>query len=564
MPKIAGLIRQGDGKAREFDVQHYGAVGNGSTSDHAAIQAAINAAVASGTGAKVIFSGGKTYAVSTTVNIPAGADGLELIGEHGARLKWTGSSGTGGLVKYMVDHSVTTRFSNITMTVNVTGGATTVTIPTANAAQLTVGDYLLITTTKKNNNNSTYTLGTYRRVTEVNTGTGVVTLDGPCGDSLSTSTDAPKVNAYAATNNIVVRDLTFQVTSANVDCGGLNLIHCYRPRIYNCHFIGDKSVHLGVGVGVQGTEIRVRDCTATGWIDPDNGTGTGYGILVVGHDVQVEGCNVSYCKHGIAGGNSSFRTFGTVYRNNVGQSALLDTHGNCDDVLYEGNYMYDVGLYTDFGRDGMHCSGSRVKIINNTVVGAATQAGTTTGILLATLATENIIVEGNTIRNVNYGIKHYDLSGLTDITVRNTVYARNNMFGILTYGILLKQHESCVIEGNNIRSNTYGIAVDTIGKNILIKGNNIWYGATTNGHGVQIGGVAGTTGTGWSVIGNQFVGVSSVASHAIRVLRYVDKLVAIGNFSDLTAAAVGATTVHIASATELQTANTINVNNQPA
>ncbi len=78
---------------RQFDVKTYGAVGDGSTDDTAAIQAAITAATTANKSAKVVFPPG-IYGVSSTITVGDAADAsVEVVALHGAGLavvKWIG------------------------------------------------------------------------------------------------------------------------------------------------------------------------------------------------------------------------------------------------------------------------------------------------------------------------------------------------------------------------------------------------------------------------------------------------------------------------------------------
>src|SRR5262245_2335680 len=70
----------------QFDVTAFGAVGDGATDDRAAIQSAIDAAVAAGGGTVFFPSGGKGYLVGGTLNIPIKARNVLLLG-YGATIE---------------------------------------------------------------------------------------------------------------------------------------------------------------------------------------------------------------------------------------------------------------------------------------------------------------------------------------------------------------------------------------------------------------------------------------------------------------------------------------------
>jgi hypothetical protein len=101
-----------------FDVQAYGAAGDGGTNDHGAIQSAINAAAAAG-GGTVLFPGqrqsgdGAVYAIAETLHVGRAStpvSGIILqstrraLGPTNAVLRWTGSPG-GTMLKVRMAHS---------------------------------------------------------------------------------------------------------------------------------------------------------------------------------------------------------------------------------------------------------------------------------------------------------------------------------------------------------------------------------------------------------------------------------------------------------------------------
>jgi hypothetical protein len=81
------------------NVLHYGAVGNGSTDDTAAINAAYAAANASGGYPAVIFPGKRAYKITSTIVMPSGVHTIGIGGSDNAndgippRILWGGSAG---------------------------------------------------------------------------------------------------------------------------------------------------------------------------------------------------------------------------------------------------------------------------------------------------------------------------------------------------------------------------------------------------------------------------------------------------------------------------------------
>lgn len=89
------IARTNQDKAREgyYSVKDFGAVGNGSTDDSTAIQAAIDAVVAAAGGGTVYFPSG-SYKITTTINVTSGS--VRLLGDHvgSASILSTGTTGT--------------------------------------------------------------------------------------------------------------------------------------------------------------------------------------------------------------------------------------------------------------------------------------------------------------------------------------------------------------------------------------------------------------------------------------------------------------------------------------
>ncbi len=116
------------GGYRTHNVMHYGAKGNadyasgGGNDDTAAIQAAYDAAAASGGYAEVYYPGGRTYRITATINVP---QGVKTIGQ-GSRdasgssnpsiIVWDGNNSTGiFLVSVSTSNIPGTAFENLTL-----------------------------------------------------------------------------------------------------------------------------------------------------------------------------------------------------------------------------------------------------------------------------------------------------------------------------------------------------------------------------------------------------------------------------------------------------------------
>jgi hypothetical protein len=111
-----------------YDVTQYGAVGNGSTDDTAAVQAAFNACYNGGTvpyGGVVEFPGNKTYIVSSTINghnscQVEGVVGNYTVANAPPKLAWNGAAA--GTVSTITAYSITSNVATFTAANSLTVG----------------------------------------------------------------------------------------------------------------------------------------------------------------------------------------------------------------------------------------------------------------------------------------------------------------------------------------------------------------------------------------------------------------------------------------------------------
>jgi hypothetical protein len=111
-----------------YDVTQFGAVGNGSTDDTAAIQAAFNACYNGGVapyGGVVEFPGNKTYIVSSTINAHNSCQVEGVVGNYTVanappKLAWNGAAA--GTVSTITAYSITSNVVTLTAANSVTAG----------------------------------------------------------------------------------------------------------------------------------------------------------------------------------------------------------------------------------------------------------------------------------------------------------------------------------------------------------------------------------------------------------------------------------------------------------
>jgi len=438
--------------------EQFGAVGDGITDDSPAIQAAINSLI---TGGVIDFKTNKNYLISdplllTYDNMKLNGNGCNFI--SGMRIT-TDISDTNTFIKTVT----TTRSTTCAVTADIAVNSRSVTL--SNVTNVNIGDIIQINTTKVNSVG--LKLGVYQYITNI-VG-NAVHFGFSVTDGLLVS-DITSVVVYKANENISIKDINFRFIT-NSGQQGISL-----QNTFNCKISGLKAYGGGgnfglVAFSISGVKIIADNLYADGFLDIPR-LAYGYGVNVSGHDIYVKNSLFNNCKHGITAGSNDFVSTNITYDGNTttngGGTSTIDAHSTCYDVNIINNNVYGIT------QTGIWLRGKRGVIKNNVIIGSSS-TDSSRGITIHEAAKEDIVIEGNYIRNVDFGIK-FESAG-----EQKTTKILNNDIADVSYGIYFTQvrFNDLVISDNKIKSNSIGILL-TEGDNGLIQNNDIEYSITVN------------------------------------------------------------------------------------
>lgn len=432
-----------------ISVKSYGAVGDGVTDDTTAIQNAIDACVADGGG--VVFFPYGTYYVSSELTVSA--SNVKLVG-FGAVVY----SDVGSAENTIYAYGTIGDSYEIQSAISV--GATTFTLTTADAANISEGDYLKVETDEAYYDSS-YTKGELVKVESVNTGTGVITIEGT-GFILSYSVTGktPAVKKITFIENISIEGIEFHGQDTDDGRLGINLLAVKNARISKCNTHDfDVGIKVDNCLDVFINNNKISECYKSG---------SGYGCEVEGVTQRVSFSN-NMCEHN----RHSFTTTDTdgvcmhiTVSNNIVENntdAGLDTHGNSRYVSFFDNTVNNCVI-------GIDTRSPHSQIKNNTITnsyGLAIYAFEAGGI--------NIHVEGNTIDKCSVDSKDAINLGVTATTYETNDYmiCRNNIINKAANGRgVAVNGEARIVDVSGNKMKDIGYTFIYIGSGINIKANN--------------------------------------------------------------------------------------------
>ena len=391
---LVGFLQSGTGavattvqaKLREsVSVKDFGAVGNGTTNDTAAIQLALDS------GAKRVYAPAATYKILGTLTIPTG---VCLDGDGPEQTIFDGSSTTFAALT-SGQHIRTTAGSYTALPAlsgNVVKGATTLTF--ASAPSLQTNDVFLIynpTDYSYSGWRTEYRAGEYLRVASVSG--SVVTLQGTLADSYT----AASVSMYRYDTMTTCKLSNFKLIGLNDlsnSVFGLNLISCVdsvveNVKVTNCSY---------TSIGVQRCfNLSLTNCTATENF-ATSGAGGEYGLAIGNsHIVHVIGGYYAAYRHGITTGGTT--GVGCVTNRYVVINAAHVTGANAVQVMdFHGNTEYST--ISDCTIDGGFSGGGDYLLITGNQIRANTANGQV-AMYMSEMRGLNVTISNNIIENPN-------------------------------------------------------------------------------------------------------------------------------------------------------------------
>ena len=426
-------------------LRQFGAVGNGTTNDQAAIQAAIDfVSAGSQIGAPILDGNDLTYRVNSSVILKSGVTIRNATFDFSnVAISDTLFDGGGSLSATTANLTANAGHGAISLTVNSTTGFTS-------------GDWCML---QRNQNWSTEAIGNV----------------------------AELVRIRAVQSATVLRlhvSLDYDYTTA--DSGRITKINPIRDvHFEKCVMIGNPAIASQIAMNIDvAHSVTVRDCRAEGWVGMgfsfrtcwhvlvehcevgrggDTTTTTKYGVLFQDgcHYCTARDCTFSDIRHGVCVSGTPYinrhiniincHSFGTL-------GAAIDTHASADHILIDGCDANTLGL-AGTASDGIIVQAPRAKIVNCTVTGTTDDR--------PAIFCESFLSYGGVETVYTISNNHIFSSG-TAAAIRVLNRGTPNFNGIK-------------IQGNEIVPNgattyDYGIEVETLGQGgraVGINGNTI-------------------------------------------------------------------------------------------
>jgi hypothetical protein len=450
---------------------------------------------------------------------------------------WIQGSGV-GITNIVADASVTADTplldihgaasgSSFTVTVNTLPGDTTITISAANAVTLNAASaqYILIRSNKNSDTElgSTYHVGEIKKITSINTSTGVITLRDELNDAYLT-TDAASLIQIIPANNVSVSGITFSSVAAT-SARSAGFVFC---RFLSNFLMNECEVDHGWWAGVQLSSCinsRIETCYIHDTQDPNaattNNTHNGLIVHAASTNVVVDTCQFTTLRHSISMGGQTGTNFEGIVRNctvtnctsESADTAHFDTHQACENIVFSSNTTIGGLPYTvPSGSNGAY--GFQVRSPKTSLVGNKSIRPRGKGIyIFGTGSGTNI--SGCTVNNA----LQYNSAG------GDAVFLDPNITGINISGCTFQDCAGHAVTGGgsgtndiNINGNTFkNCSTTTNDGNILLNGSNVVITGNrfTGGPNrpIQMNGAADV----WTISDNDFTGMTTPAPSILGV-----------------------------------------------
>lgn len=514
---LGAVARSAQDKLRDnISVQDFGAVGNGTTNDTTAIQAAIDALPTGQT----LNGLGRTYLVTNTLNLKANMTLENFV------FDFSTANNSGELLNALGFIG-----NEIAISTGLTVGQITFTV--ADGSGFAAGDYVYIKSSDfwDNWDDLCIMAETHRVKTVLGNS---ITLFDPILYAMPTS---PKIQKLTTLDNLTLRNIRAFGSGAGAlgDQEGARLSYCKNLLLDNCNFIkfDDRCIRLSTCI----------DFTITNGIyGQANKTGLSYGVAIANASINGKISNNTFfdCRHGVTlGDDAGPNRYIVVDGNNftLCREAGIDAH-TAADLCVISNNTFQCDPASTFS-DGILWRSVNVTISGNTIIDPGRHGINVRNNITNSLtgATSNYVINGNLIlrcKSRGITIEKQHEGNIDNIIINgNTIKNSNNA---LDFGILVTSDtgytnvfKNCVITNNAIADVAYRAIVVSVGDVTstltgLIISNNI-INTTTYDRGIQVSATTDSNISKISITGNV---INGTGTFGIRGANEED-IVVIGN-----------------------------------
>ena len=458
-PSGAGAVTTTvENKLRQIvSLKDFGAVGDGSTDDTAAIQLALNS------GFKNITGSGLTYKVISALTISASDITFQDL--------TIDTSSKTGVIEFITVEG--TQGSNVALTANSLTGSNTITV--GDTSTFAVDDYAYISSDEVWSATQTVLLG---QIVKIKSKTStVLTLHDDVLYNFNTA-DSAVVAPVSTLDNLTFKDIKFiGADDTTNNQTALKLNKCFNVNVENCDF----SYYSYASV-VFDRCIQSKVSNSSTRFARKSGLAYGFAILNGCYSVAVLDCFSQDQRHMVTvGDNEGINLYIRITGNHAASAADagIDAHPACDFMVIDGNTIESV----DGAVDGIIFQGQNCIISDNIVVGNLVQGIRVEA--LTEIGTSSAVVTGNSLSNIgnastNSGI-YIDHDTTGTVNSSGVIVSDNMISGDYEYGI-------------------YVLASDNAINNLVVSGNTFGDSATTNG--IYVRSQSGASISNLSITGN--------------------------------------------------------------
>ena len=428
-PFTGGVQTNAENKfAQTVSFKDFGAVGDGSTNDAAAVLLALNS------GAKVVDGQGLTYKL--TANIAPTCENIVIqnadfdisaITTGGSALGFTGTQATG-----------------VSLTSDILTGSNSIAV--GSTSGFVADGYAWLSSNTVFDSTTSTTLGQVVKIKSIDSGTAMTLYDDVLYDF--TTAASASIAKLTLKENITLRNIKFTGANTGIQTG-VDFNKCVDVVVDNCSldYVDYASIVFDRCVNSTVTNTSMRYARSVG---------LSYGIAINNgcYNVKVANCYGEDQRHMVTvGDNDGVNLFVSVTNCHATaqREAGLDSHAAGDFILFNGNTIE----LTANEVDGIICQGLNAVISNNIIAG-----NVKIGIrhqLTPDIGTGSSVITGNSIENL----------GNTAVTDNAIVIEQSSSSGAVMQGVVISNNriDGAIEQGIFVYAKTGSI------KNVTITGN---------------------------------------------------------------------------------------------